>query len=160
MTPTPYRIHVPDETLDHIMDRVRAYRWHEMPDDGGWAYGTNMDWLREICSYWANGYDWRAAEAELNRLPHLMAEVDGQPIHYIHEKGSGPAPMPLIITHGWPGSVAEFTDVIGPLAHPERYGGNSETPLTSLRRRCRGSGSRASRPVPSGRVGSPGCLPG
>ena len=126
MTPTPYRIHVPDETLDHIMDRVRAYRWHEMPDDGGWGYGTNMDWLREICAYWADGYDWRAAEAELNRLPHFMAEVDGQPIHYIHEKGSGPAPMPLIITHGWPGSVAEFTDVIGPLAHPEQYGRAAE----------------------------------
>ena len=122
----PFRIEVPDRTLERIRSRVAGYAWHEMPEDGGWAYGTNLDYMKELCAYWLDGFDWRAQEAELNRLAHFTAPVDGIDIHFIHEKGSGPAPMPLLITHGWPGSVVEFRDVIGPLAHPERHGGNAE----------------------------------
>ena len=124
MSPRPFRIDVPDAVLDDIRDRVRAFPWHEMPKDGGWGYGANLDYMRELCAYWVDGYDWRAEEAALNALPHFTAPVDGIDLHFIHERGSGPAPMPLILSHGWPGSVAEFTEIIGPLAHPERYGGD------------------------------------
>ncbi|MEM7405685.1 MAG: epoxide hydrolase family protein [Pseudomonadota bacterium] len=123
--PEPFELRVADETLDFIWQRVRDYPWHEMPDDGGWAYGTNLDYLRTFCEYWVNDYDWRAHEAALNAWSHFKVDVGGIGLHYIRERGSGPAPMPLIITHGWPGSVVEFFDLIEPLAHPERFGGDA-----------------------------------
>lgn len=122
----PFRIDVPDETLDRIRTRVAEYPWHEMPDDGGWAYGTNLDYMKEFCAYWVDEFDWRKHEAQINRFPHYMAEVDGIDLHFIHEKSSGSASMPLIISHGWPGSVVEFLDIIEPLAHPERFGGSAD----------------------------------
>jgi microsomal epoxide hydrolase len=97
-----------------------------MPDDGGWAYGSNLDYMKELCTYWVNEFDWRKHEALINHFPHYTAEVDGIDLHFIHEKGSGTAPMPLIISHGWPGSVVEFLDIIEPLAHPERFGGSAD----------------------------------
>lgn len=120
----PFTLSVPDETLAHIRQRVADYPWHEMPNDGGWAYGTNLDYLKEFCAYWVEEYDWRKHEAAINRFDHFTAPVDGIDIHFIHEKGSGPAPMPLILSHGWPGTVVEFLDFIEPLAHPERFGGD------------------------------------
>ena len=120
----PFRIDVPDTTLDGIRARVREYPWHEMPDDGGWAYGTNLDYMKELCAYWLDEFDWRTHEAAINRFSHYTAPVDGIDLHFIHEKGSGPAPLPLIISHGWPGSIVEFLDIIEPLAHPERFGGS------------------------------------
>jgi microsomal epoxide hydrolase len=125
-TITPFKIHVPDETLADIRARVAAFPWHEMPDDGGWEYGANLDYMKELCAYWVVEYDWRKHEAELNRFQHFKAPVDGIDLHFIREKGSGPNPIPLLISHGWPGSVHEFMDVIEPLAHPERFGGNVE----------------------------------
>ena len=122
--PQPFRIEVPDAVLDRIRARVADYVWHEMPDDGGWAYGANLDYMKALCAYWLSGFDWRAQEAELNRFPHFTAPVEGIDLHFIHERGSGPAPLPLLISHGWPGSVAEFVEVIEPLAHPERFGGD------------------------------------
>ena len=123
--PRPFRIEVPDETLERIRAKVAAYAWHEMPDDGGWGYGTNLDYMKELCAYWLEEFDWRAQEAALNRLSQFTAPVEDIDIHFIHEKGSGPAPLPLLIAHGWPGSVVEFRDVIEPLAHPERFGGSA-----------------------------------
>ena len=117
-----FHLDVADETLDRIHTRVAQYPWHEMPDDGGWAYGTNLDYMQALCRYWLDEYDWRKHEAEINRFSHRIAEVDSIDLHFIHEKGSGPAPTPLIISHGWPGSVVEFLDIIEPLAHPERFG--------------------------------------
>lgn len=122
----PFRLDVPDETLDHISARVAAYPWHEMPDDGGWGYGTNLDYLQEFCAYWVEEFDWRKQEAAINRFSHFIAPIDGIDMHFIHEKGSGPAPMPLIISHGWPGTVVEFLEFIEPLAHPERFGGHAD----------------------------------
>jgi microsomal epoxide hydrolase len=97
-----------------------------MPDDGGWDYGTNLDYMKELCAYWVDEFDWRKQEAILNQFSHFKTPVDGIDMHFIHEKGSGPAPMPLLISHGWPGSVSEFTKIIEPLAHPERFGGRVE----------------------------------
>ena len=120
----PFTLEVSDETLDFIGRRVADFPWHEMPQDGGWEYGTNLDYMKEFSAYWVEAYDWRRHEAVINGFDNFTAPVDGIDIHFIHEKGSGPCPMPLIITHGWPGSVAEFLDVIRPLAHPEDFGGD------------------------------------
>ena len=127
----PFRIDIPDETLEQIRARVAAYPWHEMPDDGGWGYGANLDYMKELCAYWVDEFDWRRQEAAINRFSHFRAPVEGIDLHFIHEKGSrekngGPAPMPLLVSHGWPGSVVEFLDIIEPLAHPERFGGRVE----------------------------------
>src|SRR5439155_1136699 len=90
----------------------------------GWTYGTNLAYLRELVAYWRERFDWRAAEARLNALPQFRARVGGLGIHFIHVRGVGPAPLPLVITHGWPGSVAEFVEIIGPLTDPARHGGD------------------------------------
>ena len=123
-SPKPFRVAVPEETLERIHAKVAGYTWHYMPDDGGWGYGANLDYMKELCAYWLDEFDWRAQEAVLNRFPQFTVPIDGIDIHFIHEKGSGPAPTPLLISHGWPGSVAEFRNVIEPLAHPERFGGD------------------------------------
>lgn len=121
-----FEIAVSDERLRRIRDRVRDYEWFEMPEGGGWAFGANLDYMKELCAYWLDRYDWRAREAALNRLPNFIAEVDGLPIHFLHEKGSSPNPRPLMLIHGWPGSFYEFAHMIEPLAHPERFGGREE----------------------------------
>ena len=120
----PFTLEVPDGTLDFIRRRVADFPWHEMPEDGGWEYGTNLTYMKEFCAYWVAEYDWRKHEAVINGFDNFTAPVDGIDIHFIHEKGSGPNPMPLIITHGWPGSITEFLDFIRPLAHPEDFGGD------------------------------------
>ncbi len=121
-----FRIDIPDKTLERIRARVAEYPWHEMPDDGGWEYGANLDYMKELCTYWVDEFDWRKQEAEINRFSHFVAPIDGIDIHFIHEKGTGPAPLPLIISHGWPGTIVEFRDIVEPLAHPERFGGKAE----------------------------------
>lgn len=146
----PFRIDVTDESLQHIRERVARFPWHEMPDDGGWNYGTNLDYLREFCAYWIDEYDWRKHEAELNRFAHYRAAVDGIDMHFIHEPGSGPAPMPLIISHGWPGSVVEFTEIIEPLAHPERFGGSVDDAFEVIAPSLPGFGFSGKPPRPYG----------
>ncbi|WP_029061187.1 epoxide hydrolase family protein [Labrenzia sp. DG1229] len=128
----PFQFHVPDEVLANIEHRVATYPWHEMPDDGGWNYGTNIDYLKDLCAYWIDGFDWRVQEARINSFSHYKAPVDGIGMHFIFEEGSGPDPMPLMISHGWPGSVAEFFDLIEPLAHPERFGGDVSDAFTVI----------------------------
>ena len=129
-SPTPFTVDIPQEKIDTILKEVRAYEWHEMPEiapDGDrWAYGTDMDYMRELCGYWTESFDWRAAEAKLNAVPQFLAEVDGLTVHFIHVKGSGANPETLLLTHGWPGSVFEFYDAIETLAHPEKFGGKAE----------------------------------
>jgi microsomal epoxide hydrolase len=120
----PFHLNVPDKSLEYIRTRVAEYPWHEMPDDGGWAYGTNLDYMKALCAYWLDEFDWRKHEATINRFSHHIAPIGGIDLHFIHEKGSGPAPLPLIISHGWPGSIVEFLEIIEPLAHPERFGGS------------------------------------
>ena len=149
----PFCIDVPDETLERLRAKVAAYEWHYMPDDGGWAYGTHLDYMKELCAYWLNEFDWRAQEAALNRFSQFTALVDGIDIHFIQEKGSGPAPTPLLLSHGWPGSMVEFVKVIEALAHPERFGGNEENAFDVIAPSLPGFGfsGRPSRPMgPSG----------
>ncbi len=146
----PFRIDVPDETLDHIRTRVAEYPWHEMPDDGGWAYGTNLDYMKALCAYWLDEFDWRTHEAAINRFSHFIAPVDGIDLHFIYEKGSGPAPLPLIISHGWPGSIVEFLDIIKPLAHPQRFGGSTDDAFDVIAPSLPGYGFSGRPPRPMG----------
>lgn len=146
----PFRIDIPDETLHRIRDRVAEYPWHEMPDDGGWAYGTNLDYMKELCAYWLEEFDWRKQEAAINRFSHYTAAVDGIDLHFVREKGSGPAPLPLIISHGWPGSVVEFVDIIEPLAHPERFGASPDDAFDVIAPSLPGFGFSARPPRPIG----------
>jgi microsomal epoxide hydrolase len=146
----PFRIDVSETTLQHIRQRVAQFPWHEMPDDGGWDYGTNLDYLREFCRYWLDEYDWRKHEAGLNRFAHYRAAVEGIDLHFIREPGSGPAPLPLIISHGWPGSVVEFVDIIEPLAHPERFGGSVDDAFEVIAPSLPGFGFSGRPPRPYG----------
>jgi len=146
----PFSIDIPEATLQAVRARVAAYPWHEMPDDGGWQYGTNLDYMKQLAAYWVDGFDWREQEAALNRFPQFTANVDGIDLHFIHEIGSGPAPTPLLISHGWPGSVAEFRHVIEPLAHPERFGGRAEEAFTVVAPSLPGFGFSGRPPRPYG----------
>lgn len=112
------------ETIVQIKARVSNYPWHEMPDDGGWGYGVNIDYLNELCTYWVDEYDWVKHEREINQFTHFKVPVDGIEMHYIHEKGSGDNNTPLLIIHGWPGTVVELLDVIDMLPHPQKFGGD------------------------------------
>ena len=122
----PFKINIPDKTLLEIYTKVKNYPWHEMPDDGGWEYGSNLDYMKEISSYWVNDFDWRKHEAEINNFSNFTTLVDDIEIHFIYEKSSGPNATPLLLMHGWPGSVVEFLHIIEKLAHPEKFGGNIE----------------------------------
>ncbi len=120
----PFHLAVPESTLNRIRTRVAEYRWHEMPDDGGWEYGANLEYMKELCAYWLTEYDWRYHEARINQFANQITTVDGIDLHFIHERGSGAKPMPLLISHGWPGSVVEFLNIIEPLTHPQNFGGD------------------------------------
>ena len=122
----PFTIAVPDSVLDDLRERLRRTRFPVEPEAAPWAYGADLGFVRRLVDYWQAEYDWRAVEARLNRLPQYLATVAGQRIHLVLEPGSGPHPLPLILTHGWPGSFVEFEAAVGPLAHPERFGGSVE----------------------------------
>ena len=112
----PFTVDVPQSELDDLSARLRATRW---PDSlPGWAYGTELAALQELCSYWAGGFDWRHAEARLNAFPQYLTRVDGERLHLLHVRSPHPGAVPLLLTHGWPGSVVEFLGVIGPLVDP------------------------------------------
>ncbi|MDA7769741.1 epoxide hydrolase [Candidatus Pelagibacter sp.] len=122
----PFKLNIPDKTLQEIYTKVKNYPWHEMPDDGGWKYGSNLNYMKEISSYWVRDFDWRKHEAEINKFSNFTTIIDDIDIHFIHEKGSGSNPAPLLLMHGWPGSFIEFLHIIEKLAHPEKFGGNIE----------------------------------
>ena len=120
---TPFRISVGDETLADLKARLRKTRWPEQELVDDWSQGVPLKWIREICHYWAEEYDWRAREAHLNRFPQFKTDIDGRGVHFLHVRSKHQDAMPLIITHGWPGSVVEFMKVIEPLTDPTARGG-------------------------------------
>lgn len=146
----PFQVAVPDDVLDRIYARVRAYPWDAMPDLDGWEYGTNLAYMKELCDYWVTDFDWRELEAAINRYPQYVARVDDIDLHFIHEKGSGAKPKPLLISHGWPGSVTEFMHIIEPLAHPERFGGTVEDAFDVIAPSLPGFGFSGAPPRPWG----------
>ncbi|WP_144109337.1 epoxide hydrolase family protein [Paraburkholderia sp. BCC1886] len=119
-----FKIDVPDADLDDLRRRIRATRWAPLTPAPAWQQGTDSAWLRELAHYWSDVFDWRAAERRLNRQPQFLADVNGQRVHFVHRRGVGPAPYPLVITHGWPGSFFEFHDLIERLADPAAFGGD------------------------------------
>lgn len=119
-----FTIHVDDAVLVDLRERLVRMRWPRDLDNEDWGYGTNLDYLRSLVSYWIDGYDWREREAEMNRLSHYRTTIDDVPIHFIHERGRGPDPIPLVLTHGWPWTFWDYRDVIGPLSDPAAHGGD------------------------------------
>ena len=122
----PFKINISKKILEGIKTKVKNYPWHEMPEDKGWEYGTNLGYLKDLSDYWVKDFNWKKHEAEINKFSNFKSKVDDIEIHFIHEKGSGSNPTPLLLMHGWPGSVIEFLHIIEKLAHPEKFGGKEE----------------------------------
>lgn len=118
----PFRIDVLEADLEDLRRRLALTRWPDQPSGVGWDYGVPLDYLRELAEYWRTSYDWRRHEARLNEFPQFITTIDGQDIHFLHVRSPEPDALPLIITHGWPGSIVEFTKILGPLADPRAHG--------------------------------------
>ncbi|HEY1175602.1 MAG TPA: epoxide hydrolase [Phytomonospora sp.] len=121
---TPFRIDVPQAELDDLHARLDLTRWPDELPGVGWSYGVPRDHLKALAEYWRHGYDWRAAEARLNAWPQFTTVIDGAKVHFAHLRSPEPDATPLIMTHGWPGSIAEFGEVAGPLTDPRAHGGD------------------------------------
>lgn len=119
-----FTIHVPDDVLDDLRRRLEQTRFPNEIPDTGWEYGSNLGYIRELVQYWRTTFDWRAQEAKLNRFQHYKTKVDSLDIHFIHERGQGPNPMPLIMTHGWPSCFFEMTKILPLLTDPGSHGGD------------------------------------
>ena len=110
-----FRIEVPEAELDDLRERLRRTRWPERETVGDWSQGVPLAYVKELCEYWADGYDWRATEARLNALPQFRTQIDGLGLHFVHVRSERADAIPLVMTHGWPGSIVEFLKVIEPL---------------------------------------------
>ncbi len=122
----PFRVDIPDEALEDLRRRIAAVRWpsRELVTDR--SQGVQLATIQELARYWATDYDWRRCEAKLNALPQFKTEIDGQDIHFIHVRSRHEEALPLIMTHGWPGSVIEMLEAVGPLTDPTAHGGRAE----------------------------------
>lgn len=123
---TPFTLNVPQAELDDLKRRLAATRWPEKETVDDWSQGSPLAKVQALCAYWRDGYDWRRAEARLNALGQYRTEIDGLRVHFLHVRSKHPNALPLIVTHGWPGSVMEFMKVIGPLTDPTAHGGSAD----------------------------------
>jgi pimeloyl-ACP methyl ester carboxylesterase len=121
----PFRIEIPQSTLDDLAAKLAATRLPAPLPGDDWDTGVPVSWLSSLVDYWRTSYDWRAAEAEINAYPQSTTEIDGQRIHFLHVRSAEPSALPLLLTHGWPGSIVEFLDLIGPLTDPVAHGGQA-----------------------------------
>ena len=128
--PRPFRLHVEDAAIADLRERLARTRYPDRAPGEPWAYGTDPNWLRTLVDHWRERFDWRAEEARLNAWPQFKAQVAGIDVHFLHVPGSGPDPMPLLLSHGWPGSVFEFLQLIPRLADPARFGGAARDAFT------------------------------
>ena len=119
-----FRIDIPQAALDDLHDRLRRTRWPADAPEPGWASGIPVPYLRRLVDHWLRHYDWRPHEAALNAYPQGLTEIDGQRVHFLHARSPEPDALPLVITHGWPGSIVEFTRILGPLTDPRAHGGD------------------------------------
>jgi microsomal epoxide hydrolase len=126
----PFKIEVPDEVLRDLRERLERTRFPDEVPNTGWEYGANLGYIKELVEHWRTRYDWRKHEAEINRLAHFKTSIDDLDIHFIHEKGRGPNPKPLLLSHGWPGSIYEFMQIIPMLTDPGAYGGDPNQSFT------------------------------
>lgn len=120
----PFKINIPQADLDDLQARLKHTRWPDELPGIGWSRGVPLAYLKELVEYWRNEYDWRKHEARLNEYPQFTTEIDGQTIHFLHVRSPEPDALPLILTHGWPGSFVEFLKVIDPLSNPRAHGGD------------------------------------
>ncbi len=120
----PFRIEIPQGDLDDLLDRLDRTRWPDEIPGAGWDRGVPLGYLKELAEHWRTSYDWREHEAELNGFPQFATTIDGQNVHFLNVRSPEPGAFPLILSHGWPGSVVEFLDVIGPLTDPRSHGGD------------------------------------
>ena len=120
-----FAIRIDDSVLDDLRERLERTRFPDQIEGVGWDYGIPMDYLRTLVDYWLRSYDWRAQEDRLNRYSHYRTTIDGQSIHFLHARSPHPDAFPLVMTHGWPGSIVEFLAVIPRLTHPEDHGGRA-----------------------------------
>ena len=121
-----FEINFTDVEIQNVKSKVASFPWHEMPKDGGWSFGTNIDYMKNLADYWTKEYDWKSQEVRLNQFPNYKTKVDDLDIHFIIKKSSSPKAIPLILIHGWPGSIVEFLEIIDPLCEPEKYGNDNE----------------------------------
>lgn len=128
--PVPYEMHIPASALEDLQRRLAHTRLPDRAPGAAWEHGADVDWLAELVGYWREDFDWRAQEAELNSFPQFRSEIRGIPLHFLHVPGQGPDPVPLLLSHGWPGSVFEFLDLIPLLTDPARFGGDPEDSFT------------------------------
>ena len=124
MSVNPFTINVSDNVLEDLKKRLSLTRWPDEIPGSGWGYGTNLDYLKELVSYWQNDFDWKSQEKKLNELNHFTSQVKGLNIHFVHEKGKGPNSIPIVITHGWPSTFFEMHKIIPRLTDPASYGGD------------------------------------
>jgi epoxide hydrolase len=121
----PFRIATPDEQLADLQERLRTTRWPEAETVDDWSQGIPLAYVMELCRYWSDEYDWRRTESRLNSIPQFTTELDGLKVHFLHVRSPHQGALPLVITHGWPGSIVEFVKVIGPLTDPVAHGGDA-----------------------------------
>lgn len=124
MEKRPFQIAIPDDALADLRHRLSYIRWPVTFDESGWEDGASLAFMKRLADHWLHRFDWRAQEARLNRLPHFKATIDGLDIHFIHQQGKGPNPLPLILTHGWPGSFIEMEHILPLLTDPAAHGGD------------------------------------
>jgi pimeloyl-ACP methyl ester carboxylesterase len=122
---TPFRLDIPDAALADLHQRLRQTRWPDRETVDDWSQGIPLDYTRSLCEYWLERYEWRASETRLNRFPQFRTEIDGTDIHFVHVRSAEDGALPLVITHGWPGSIVEFHKVIEPLTNPVAFGGRA-----------------------------------
>jgi pimeloyl-ACP methyl ester carboxylesterase len=120
----PFEVNIPQEQLDDLRERLARTRWPDELPGVGWSRGVPLGYLKELAEYWRTGYDWREQEMRLNGFPQFVTEIDGTNVHFLHVRSPEPDALPLIVTHGWPGSVVEFLEIIGPLTDPRSHGGD------------------------------------
>ena len=123
---TDFNVNFTEKEISPIYQKIKDYPWNSIPDLEGWEHGTNKTYLKELCDYWINEFDWQKHQVEINKFQNFISNVDGTDIHFIKEKGTSPNSKPLLLMHGWPGSVIEFLHIIEKLAHPEKFGGNEK----------------------------------
>jgi pimeloyl-ACP methyl ester carboxylesterase len=127
---TPFRLHVPDSGIDDLRTRLARTRFPDQAPGAPWAYGTDVGYLQQLVAYWGDGFDWRAEEARLNAFAQCKVPLHGIELHFLHVEGRGPSPCPLLLSHGWPGSVFEFLDIIPRLTDPGHFGGDPADAFT------------------------------
>ena len=129
---TPFTLSVPDSALSDLKQRLKNTRWPDEIPNNNWSYGADLGYLKDLCAYWENDYDWRAHEAVINQFKQYKTKVAGIDLHFIYEEGKGENPQPLLLSHGWPGSVYEFHKIIPMLTDPVSYGGSAEDSFTVI----------------------------